>query len=486
MINEKGIELFSEDQAEIERIWEKLESKRAKGLKVPKNLAKELVEGHSFPGKPLSEEHLDFSENFEQPARNPFENEDFSAEHFEYDDPFVEGDDQEVEIINFDPHDSREFSLSRYDVSIKKFETYTPPQINGQKTNGCFEHEVVSTPSEELDDIQEEDEEESIHSEETSPELAEVSKAVSNQLYFRQREVSRGSEDGGSGHVICDCEDCINQTDVVDCQCENCVHQREVTLNPAQRLREVTCDCEECLIRQNEPEYLCHCEQCELNTGRKPKSKEISRQDDHCRCAECVQINRLVFERDSCQCEKCIQSESSSSDFRGHRSPPQGSSQEYQNFEHDIGYEGQSQNSHSDRSFESDTEKSVKSVRSSRSKGSNCDTERSFKSKGSNSEILSEKVGSIHYNGESDDEYIKERNLVSLDGYLHVKHGSKNNCDPYKHSHRDIFMDNTDGTYSTENIATVENQNCEREPCLNVPPEKHTVSVQPIKPNISR
>lgn len=456
MISEKGLELFSEDQAEINKIWEKLETVPVK--KVIKTLTKEKTDEHSYIDKPGFNSSLDSSfEQFEQAAHNPFETDENEFDDAEYDDPFAEGDDQEVEIINFNPHDSREFSLSRYDVDVKTMYKPAPPEP--RKSNGYFEH--ISTPSTDLEDIQEEPD---TDTEESSHEPAEVSKNISNRLYFQQRELSRGNEDPGSGHVICDCDDCINQTDVVDCQCENCLRQRERTPDLAYDSREVTCNCEECQTRGDEPEYYCQCDHCVIEKEKHQRISENNNPEtDHCKCPDCVQNSKLVLvENEPCQCEKCVQQlQDFDLEARGHRSPPQGSSQEYSHYELEDQSDQRSYHSHSDRSFDSGTEKSYRSTRS----------------KGSNSEH-SLKIGSVQLNHVSDGEYI---NTKTQKEYLQSKHAHliQRRCDP-------TTEDNHSQVHEADGILEIDNKKCMCEKCVETLPEKHTVALQPIEPNISR
>lgn len=401
MISDKGIELFSEDKVEIEKIWEKLEKEKPKIVpirKLPGKLTKEIIQGESYNSETLpGKDGLDCSfELSEQSSHNPFETEDDIEESFEYDDAFEEGDDHEVENIIFNPHDSREFSLSKYEVNVKKFPIYVPPPPEDLKNNNrYFQH--ISTPSDDLDDIEEEDID-SLDSDNSEPQLKEATNIVGNKQYFQQSEVIKDNEDAGSGHVICDCEDCINQTDVVDCQCENCLDQREITND--RNAREITCNCEDCLNRCEEEEYVCQCENCVYENEKVVPviGENNNPESGHCKCADCVQNSKLLLvKNEQCQCEKCVQSTDNLAEVRGHRSSPQGASQEYQSCDHDEHFDHKSNHSHSDQSFESETDKSFRSSRS----------------KGSNSECVSEKSGHSHHGHE----YINS----SSREYLHHK-----------------------------------------------------------------
>ena len=444
MISEKGLLLVSDDQVQIDKIWEKLEKPKLEPIKKqPGKLTKELVVEHAMIDNVLAGKKFDSSFNHSEQtlADNPFETE--GDESFEYDDPFEEGDDSEVENINFSPSNSgnfglsREFSLSQYDVSVKKFPIYVPPPPEPpedlQNNNRYFQH--ISTPSEDLDDIEEEEDVLSDHSMDNEHDVNETSDVVKNRLYGKTRKHSRGdNEDTGSGHVICDCDDCINQTDVVDCQCENCLNQRETihdTVN--HRPREVTCECEDCLNRCNDgnedEDYSCQCDNCVYDRDRIEHrehriehriEKNNNPETDHCKCEDCVRHSKLVLvKNEPCQCEKCVQSFDNHSGVKGHRSPPQGASQEYPNSDPDNDFEIGSHHSHSDRSFDSETDKSF----------------RSSKSKGSNYECLSEKsCGSLDRRTGANHDYEYIHRDMRSESHVNDKSNQRN----YMQHHDDL------------------------------------------------
>ena len=268
----------------------------------------------------------DFMESDEGSGENPFEGTSYGPPGTEpYDDPFENsGDladyDAEVEIINLNKRVSREFSLSHYDVNIHEFGRLRAKYAN---TDGDSSQEWEDLQSREL--IQ--------NGEYDSGELINDNGAAREINHVHDYE---GSNDGTeSGHLICDCEDCINQTEAVECQCENCVQTGEI-ISHTPPPGEATCDCDDCLNNSAES-YSCDCENC--RTGQKVLNN--NKPDETCKCENCLGPNGDGdYSGEVCLCEKCCEEDEltyhvNGSDkwgperFRGLRGSPQGSSQQF-------------------------------------------------------------------------------------------------------------------------------------------------------------
>ena len=288
------------------------------------------IEGPPVPSIPFKlEENVDDFESDIEAGENPFEGEGYGPPGTEpYNDPFdPNGDlgdyDAEVEIINLNKRVSREFSLSHYDVNIHEFGRLRAQQ-QAADSDGRN-----SQPSEEFSgDVTRSDE---YH----SGELNHTDFVQKGTNYVHDYE---GSNDGtGSGHLICDCEDCINQTEAVDCLCENCV-QRGETIPHTPPPGEITCDCDDCLNNSTES-YSCDCENCRAGV----KVLNNNKPEEICKCENCLGTGNEVNDnsREVCLCEKCCEEVDNSEldqngaevwgpgRFRGIRGSPQGSSGQF-------------------------------------------------------------------------------------------------------------------------------------------------------------
>ena len=291
----------------------------------------------------------DFVETDEDYVENPFEGTTYGPPGTEpYEDPFESNEDYgdydaEVEIINLNKRVSREFSLSHYDVNIHEFGRLRAKYANN--IDGDDVHESEDLQTREL--IQ--------NGEYDSGELSDSNSAVReiNHVQHGSHDYE-GSNDGtGSGHLICDCEDCINQTEVVECQCENCVQSGEV-IHHSPQAGEATCDCDNCLINSAES-YSCECENC--RTGEKVLNN--NKPNETCKCENCVDPEDVGnysgenvgdysgenignYSGEVCLCEKCCSEDELTNHvhingadnggperFRGLRGSPLGSSQQF-------------------------------------------------------------------------------------------------------------------------------------------------------------
>ena len=267
----------------------------------------------SIPFK-LEENMSNLEAEFEE-GGNPFEGQVYGPPGTEpYDDPFdPNGDlgdyDAEVEIINLNKRVSREFSLSHYDVNIHEFGRLRAQHYS--ESEGANSEDLIQ-----------------------SGELTQSDEFQSGELNhtdFAPREVNyvhdyEGSNDGtGSGHLICDCEDCINQTEAVECHCENCVQTGEATPHTPPP-GEVTCDCDDCLNNSTES-YSCDCENC--RTGDKVINN--NHPDETCKCENCVgrDEGHLAYSDGEEHSGENDGEVWGSSRYRGHRGSPQGSSQQF-------------------------------------------------------------------------------------------------------------------------------------------------------------
>ena len=281
----------------------------------------------------------DFVETDEGPIENPFEGKTYGPPGTEpYDDPFENAEDYgdydaEVEIINLNKRVSREFSLSHYDVNIREFGRLRAKYAN----NNDDVNEYDDYDSRELMQNRDYD----------SGELSDSGERAVNHVH--ESHDYEGSNDGtGSGHLICDCEDCINQAEVVECQCENCVQSGEV-IHHSPQTGEVTCDCDDCLNNSAES-YSCECENC--RTGEKGFNNN-NKPHETCKCENCVEPdddgnysgeNVGDYPGEVCVCEKCCAEDEITKHvhvngannepvapdrFRGLRGSPLGSSQQF-------------------------------------------------------------------------------------------------------------------------------------------------------------
>ncbi|WAR29019.1 MYO5A-like protein [Mya arenaria] len=213
-----------------------------------------------------------------QLGSNPFETDDMIGNEDDYyDDPFEDEGADGGSV-------PRESSLSQYDVDVKQFQQ--------------FRNKNPRTEISEDNDMEKEN--------------LKPDGSIRLEVKFSPREIIRQSSDAGSAKIVCDCEDCINQTDVAECQCEHCSQSRDVIINPeySEDQREITCYCEECLNHWEEVDYVCKCEQCQFD--RQCLFKHFSQSEMPCHCPDCVKDLAVIHtENGACDCESCNQSKHS-------------------------------------------------------------------------------------------------------------------------------------------------------------------------------
>lgn len=468
--------------ANIEDIWKKLEKPKPRGmtrnLSSRENIIHEDSEHLNSNGfedveQILTEQNgmvnfglpLDVSKSVVEDYEDPFDGSDENV-----------GYDEEVETINLNNRLSREFSLSQYDVNVRQFH---PGVVVHSHDDGISDNGDVS-PSE----IYEDDFEESDH---YPNDIAEG--------YFAERDgfipsVKRNKgylpgevyhEDAGSGHVICDCDDCINQTEAVDCECENCVQTRDRTIDVPES-REVTCYCEDCVNHWKDPDYICNCEHCVFEREQRV-SESGDQGKEKCNCPECLAQAGHITE--DCNCEKCNQSADKNLHQKDRQSSLKGSSQEYQHLDLRQFDEQQQQ---SDKSFDSGTEHSY---RSTRSKGSYSDSssitrgshsDYSSIHKGSNDDILSKQLGSVQLNDSYDCQDTEDVN-----SHVFVKH-DYNLCSDihcikcFKIKHKGSNFHTP--THGVADLSFEADEHCQCETCQLNPTSRHKMS-SPVQVDIT-
>ena len=445
--------------------------------------------------------------NFEaelEMGENPFEGEVHGPPGTEpYNDPFDSngelGDyDAEVEIINLNKRVSREFSLSHYDVNIHQFGRLRAQQYSESEGGN-------SVPSEEL-----------IHSGELNH-SDEFHSGELNHVDFAPREVNyvhdyEGSNDGtGSGHLICDCDDCINQTEAVECHCENCVQLGEgIPHSPPPG--EITCDCDDCLNNSAES-YTCDCENCRTED----KVLNNNHPDETCKCENCVDGHKADYSGEVCSCEEMVHSAGNGAEvwgsnrYRGLRGSPQGSSQQFdlprieevdhlEECEHssdiDLNIDGNKSKPVSE-AFSNELYSKLENVRLGKGK-SNSETAKLSKVAHKKDQLKSNKgtakltrAENVHVFNANSNENVHVFNTNSNENF-HVFNGhleSENMCSNCEVGHSldegcAINVFNHEAHIVTENDRNA----CSCERCLpaSPPPKGHTHIVQPLAVNIGR
>ncbi|WAR28974.1 MYO5A-like protein [Mya arenaria] len=402
---------------DIEELWKKLEATNPRTVRrFPTNLSSEIIFEDNYVPNPEEENAensaFEFIEqpsdySFEtndqngqsgsnpfdtdnligQPGSNPFETDDMiGSEDDYYDDPFE--DDEAVEnvgkfdLIKDGGTVTREFSLSQYDVDVKQFQPFRNKNPRTEKGEDNTDKQNVQTDG-----------------------------SMRLKVKFSPREIIRQSSDAGSAKIVCDCEDCINQTDVAECQCEHCSQSRDVIINPeySEDQREITCYCEECLNHWEEVDYVCKCEQCQFD--RQCLFKHSSQSEMPCHCPDCVKDLVVIHtENGACDCESCKQSELpknrlshdlsavrdlEKSGYSGHGLPQSDRSIEFITL----------RNSSLEKSFDSKGSNSPRSIRSGSSRNSGIQQNRQADIQLHNSELL---------NGDHVHEYINSLDIGQM------------------------------------------------------------------------
>ena len=359
---------------------------------------------------------LKFTDTSFSPVRediqNPFDNS--YEEDVPYNDPF-EGEtgeyDEEVDIINRNGHVTREFSLSQYDIDIRPFQQYRNRVQVNLNTSGS---EGLSSRSGH-DSIEELDEDEysrySDRHESSTDTKGFLLYDGMNSLQMNNVPYTNGEREPNG--IICDCDECIDQTEVVECRCENCVQQRgDAPVSPyTSPPEEITCTCEECLNHSGIDTYTCACENCENGALEHDSSVgNNNHPEDICKCEECV--GQTVHHGDDpvCSCETCEQEQKKLFSnklnvhaYRGQRSNLKGYSSRAQNFESATPFSNRNNYQISDKGGNSIHTKFSNSGLHSKPKSVTFEN------------LVIEKTGSVQLDSNSDD----MDDVVDEDGMLH-------------------------------------------------------------------